>query len=87
MIMKVIENQGQAMPKGAMRAAMGSRSERRARVKAAAMDLMDVSRRTLVVAHLHPRWLRQRVEEAMGRGVILSEDGIARLRRLGPARA
>lgn len=81
---QVIENRGQAMPKGAQRAVQTSRPERHRMKKEAALELMDMSRKTLVVAHLHPRWLRRCVEELMGMGAVLTAQDVEDLRNHKP---
>jgi len=81
---RVIHNDGQAMPKGALQAAKGSRRDRRDKTKAAAQELVAVSNATVVVAHLHPRWLRQAVEGLMDKGAEIDMAWVEQLRALGP---
>lgn len=81
---RVIENRGQALPKGAMKAASGGRRERKDRDRAAAMDLQRISNQTLVVAHLHPRWLRRAVEEAMDLGAVVTHRDVDAIRAADP---
>lgn len=81
---RVIENRGQALPKGALKAAQGSRQDRRASTKAAAQELVSMSNQTLVVAHLHPRWLRQAVNALMDKGAHIDMAWVEQLKALGP---
>lgn len=80
---RVIENRGQALPKGALKAAQGSRTDRRASAKAAAAELVGMSNQTLVVAHLHPRWLRELVNAAMDAGQAVTMADVDRWRAQG----
>lgn len=84
---RVIENRGQAMPKGALKAAQGSRQDRRASTKAAAQELVGMSNQTLVVAHLHPRWLREAVEALMDKGALIDMAWVESLKAGGPEAA
>lgn len=80
----VIENRGQAMPKGARRA-IEDRAHAKAVSRAAAQELIGISNQTLVVAHLHPRWLRKAVEDMMDTGANVTLADVQTLRDLGPA--
>lgn len=80
----VIRNRGNdALPRDALRAVDPTRA-RKQRARAAAQELVAVSNATLVVAHLHPRWLRQAVEVCMDDGAHVDAAFIERLRALGP---
>ena len=83
----VIENRGQAMPKGARLAIAGSRAERKAKIRAATNELVEIGQRTLVVSHLHPRWLRELVGEALTAGAALDEATVTTWRNGGLAYA
>lgn len=81
---RVIHNDGQAMPKGALRSVQGSRTDRRSLKREAALELMDMSRKTLVVTHLHPRWLRQCVIDLMAAGANIDMAAVELLKSYGP---
>lgn len=81
---RVVENRGQAMPKGARRAVQASRTDRHRMKREAALELMDMSRRTLVVTHLHPRWLRECVSDMMAAGANIDMTAVDMLREAGP---
>lgn len=83
----VIENRGQAMPKGALKAAQGSRQDRRKSTKAAAQELVGMSNQTLVVSHLHPRWLRDAVNGLMDKGANVDWAWVETLKSGGPEAA
>jgi hypothetical protein len=80
---RVVENRGQAMPKGAQRAISGSRGERKAKTRAAANELAVISQKTLDVSHLHPRWLRELVLRALGAGQEVTQEDVGRWRAQG----
>lgn len=81
---RVIENNGQAMPKGAQRAIRDARSTGKDHSRKAAEELVRISNQTLVVAHLHPRWLRQMVERAMDLGAEVTLADVDAMRAAGP---
>lgn len=85
----VIENRGQAMPEDARRAVMGpdARRDRKDRKRDAALELVRMSNETLVVAHLHPRWLRQAVDDMMDAGANVTHGIVNHLREQGPEAA
>jgi len=80
---QVIENRGQAMPKAAARLAAGSRAGRKARARAAGLELMQAQQLTLDVSRLHPRWLRAAVQELMAAGLDVTPGLIGDFRRMG----
>jgi hypothetical protein len=81
---RMIENRGQAMPKGAQRAIRDSREDRKASKRAAAAELVRISNQTLVVSHLHPRWLRECVSDMMAAGANIDMASVDMLRDAGP---
>lgn len=80
----VVENKGQAMPKGAIAAARGSRADRKVRAKAAGLELMAADRMTLDVSRLHPRWLRAVVSDMLDAGAQITPTEVEVLRAHGP---
>lgn len=84
---RVIENRGQALPKGARIASQANRRERMAKTRAAAQELVGISNQTVVVAHLHPRWLRRAVEGLMDKGAEIDMAWVERLKADGPEAA
>lgn len=84
---RVIENRGQALPKGARIASQANRRDRHKMKHEAALELMDMSRKTVVVAHLHPRWLRRAVEGLMDKGAEIDMARVERLKADGPEAA
>lgn len=83
---KVYRNNGQAMPRGARIAAGAEQKDRGAAKRAtrkAVADLVDATGRTIVLSHVHPRWLRGYVEMAMEMGQRVTEADISRWRAEG----
>lgn len=78
---EVIENKGQAMPKGAARAAQAPRAHRKASTRAAYLELTAVAQHTVVLNHIHPRWVRDVVAGRMLLGVDVTADDIAIIRK------
>jgi hypothetical protein len=81
---KVIENRGQAMPKGAQRAVRGSRHDARTRAKGATAELVGASQGQIVLGHIHPRWLRAEVTELLDLGLYVDLAIMGSMRDEGP---
>lgn len=82
---QVTKNTGQAMPRGARIAAgaeQRNRGEAKRATRRAVGDLVDATQRTVVLAHIHPRWLREMANRAMDLGERVTQDDIDRWRRL-----
>jgi hypothetical protein len=81
--LQVIENRGQAMPKGAARAVRPPRAHRRASAAAASRELMGVQQGHIILGHIHPRWLRAEVEAKLDAGEDVDMTWIAERRARG----
>lgn len=76
----------------AKREAVGMRDpyhrRRLKRSKAAAVrELVEAGQGQIVLAHIHPRWLRELVEAELNAGYTVSDGDIARWKAQGPALA
>lgn len=55
-------------------------------LKAATSDLVLAGRETIVLEHIHPRWLRQEVDRRLAAGETITEERIEQLRALRAGR-
>lgn len=79
--MEIIANRGQAMPKGALDAVRGSRSDRRRELRMVTRELVGVQ--GIVLGHIHPRWLRAEVEAKLDAGEDVDEAWLIARRARG----
>lgn len=61
-----------------------SRGEKRQLAARAAAEIQAVAEHTVVLAHIHPRWLRREVEALLDAGQDVDNQDIARIRAQGP---
>lgn len=47
-------------------------------------ELVELSENTIILGHIHPRWLRAAVDQALSAGEIVDTDWIEQRRRRGP---
>jgi hypothetical protein len=84
---QVTKNTGQAMPRGARIAAgaeQRNRGQAKRKTRKAAADLVDATGRTIVLGHIHPRWLRRQAERMMDAGFRVTSEVIEGLRKEPP---
>lgn len=68
------------------RDAEAAKRQGKSSLAAAVRDLVTVSQRTVVLNHIHPRWLRAEVERRLDLGEPVDQERIEQLRALGAGR-
>lgn len=60
-----------------------TRGQKKRLGRAAYDDLVDLGQRTIVLGHIHPRWLRAEVERRLDAGENMNAERVEQLRALG----
>lgn len=65
------------------RTAGPTRGQRKALARGVERELLNTGKQTIVLGHIHPRWLREEIARRFDAGETISDERIEQLRAIG----